>query len=148
MFGQPGHAYVYFIYGCHYCANVVCRPEGTGEAVLIRAIEPAFGEHLMKTNRRCAKLRELTNGPGKLCQAMDIDRSLDGADLCDVSGSLCIIQNPEHRKFMKTRKPVAVSPRIGLSQAQAPGHLLRFFLTGSASLSGRIRDNVHKQKTI
>ncbi|HVV70144.1 MAG TPA: DNA-3-methyladenine glycosylase, partial [Verrucomicrobiae bacterium] len=72
MFGPAGHAYVYFIYGAHYCINAVCQPEGSAEAVLIRAIEPAFGVNLMEERRRCSSPRDLTNGPAKLCEAMDI----------------------------------------------------------------------------
>src|SRR4051812_16941672 len=64
MFGPSGHAYVYFIYGCHFCVNAVCLPPGVGEAVLIRAIEPTFGESTMKTNRPVSKHADLTNGPG------------------------------------------------------------------------------------
>src|SRR6266849_8436459 len=83
MFGAPGHGYVYLIYGYHFCVNAVCRPAGVGEAVLVRAIEPLFGEELMRRERPNGKAQELTNGPAKLCQAMNIDRRLDGINLCD-----------------------------------------------------------------
>jgi len=80
MFGPPGHAYVYRIHNSH-CLNVVTRPEGVAEAVLIRAIEPAFGVELMLRRRRVEDVRLLSAGPGRLCQALDIDLSLNGHDL-------------------------------------------------------------------
>ena len=66
MFGPPGHSYVYFIYGAHYCVNAVCQPVGLAEAVLIRAIEPTLGIGLLQKNRPVLTQRELTNGPAKL----------------------------------------------------------------------------------
>src|SRR5882762_5210263 len=90
MFGAPGHGYVYLIYGYHFCVNAVCRPSGVAEAVLIRAIEPLFGEDSMRRQRRVGKPRDLTNGPAKLCEAMSIDRALDGIDLCDPKSPLFI----------------------------------------------------------
>ena len=133
MFGEPGHGYVYFIYGCHFCVNAVCRPAGIGEAVLIRAIEPVFGEHLLRKHRIAADPRHLSNGPGKLCQAMNIDRRLDGVDLCNPDSALFIAQNPRAADFMKARAPVMISSRIGLSEAISEP--LRFFLGGSSFIS-------------
>src|SRR6516225_5254593 len=69
MFGHPGHGYVYLIYGFHFCVNAVCRPAGTAEAVLIRAIEAAFDVPFMISHRGVREERQLTNGPAKLCQA-------------------------------------------------------------------------------
>jgi DNA-3-methyladenine glycosylase len=133
MFGPPGHAYVYFIYGNHYCVNVVCQPPGTAEAVLIRAIEPALGEDLMLKLRPVAVARDLTSGPGKLCLAMAIDRSLDGADLCDAASPLFVARNPAMQNFLRARGPVVTTTRIGLTKA---AHLpLRFYLGGSAYVS-------------
>ena len=80
MFGPPGHSYVYLIYGLHYCVNAVCHSEGVAEAVLIRAIEPAFGEDLMRAQRPAGKNINLTNGPAKSCKALAITRELDGVD--------------------------------------------------------------------
>ena len=80
MFGPAAHMYVYFTYGMHYCCNVVCGPEGTGAGTLIRAVEPVSGEDILFANREKSGI-ELTNGPAKLCQALAIDKSLNGHDL-------------------------------------------------------------------
>ena len=82
MFGPAGHAYVYFIYGFYNMLNLVTEIVDYPAAVLIRAVEPLEGVELMKTRRRSNSLRDLASGPGKLCQAFAIDRSLNGADLC------------------------------------------------------------------
>lgn len=83
MFGEPGHAYVYFIYGMYHCLNIVTERDGYPAAVLIRAGEPLEGEDIMWGLRKTARSRgELTSGPGKLCRAMSIDKTLNGADLC------------------------------------------------------------------
>jgi DNA-3-methyladenine glycosylase len=133
MFGPPGHAYVYFIYGCHFCVNAVCRPPGTGEAVLIRAIEPAFGRDFMRRRRSTHEARHLTSGPGKLCQALGIDRTLDGVDLCQTGSPLFIAQNPGVHEFRKRFGPLVTTKRIGITRA---AHLpLRFLLRHSASVS-------------
>jgi DNA-3-methyladenine glycosylase len=82
MFGDPGYAYVYLTYGMHHCLNFVTERKGFPAAVLIRALEPAEGIEIMKTRRKTEDLRNLTSGPAKLCQALGIDRTLNGADLC------------------------------------------------------------------
>jgi DNA-3-methyladenine glycosylase len=90
MFGYPGYAYVYFTYGMHHCLNFVTERKGFPAAVLIRALEPVDGIEMMKKRRRIVEnppkggddLKNLTNGPAKLCQALGIDRTLNGADLC------------------------------------------------------------------
>jgi DNA-3-methyladenine glycosylase len=113
-FGPPGHLYVYFSYGMHWCGNVVCGPEpGTGMAVLIRAAEPILGLDAMRHARpRALRDRDLASGPGKLCQAMGIDRSHDGTDLVLPQATFAIMTDgtppPAH--------PV-VGPRIGISKA-------------------------------
>ena len=78
MFGPPGTSYVYLIYGIHYCFNAVCQPQGVGEAVLVRALQPLEGIAYMQHNRRSGTKQELTNGPGKLTQALGIDLDQDG----------------------------------------------------------------------
>lgn len=83
MFGPPGHAYVYRIYGLHWCLNFVCGQEGEGSAVLIRAIEPMLGLAKMSERRRISNLQLLCSGPGRLTQALNIDRGCDGKVLSD-----------------------------------------------------------------
>ena len=83
MFGPPGYAYVYFIYGMHYAVNVVCMPDGIAEAVLVRAGEIVEGRALAYTRRPTARTdAELARGPGRLATALGLTRALDGADLC------------------------------------------------------------------
>ncbi len=82
MFGPPGHAYVYLIYGVHHCLNVVTEEVGHPAAVLIRALEPEEGIEIQRQHRSNRPFKALTNGPGKLCQALDIDLRFDGIDLC------------------------------------------------------------------
>lgn len=137
MFGPPGVAYVYFIYGNHYCVNAVCRPAGQAEAVLIRAIEAEFGEDVMRRDRPAITTVSLTNGPGKLCSAMGINRELDGVNLCDKGAELIIAANPNLKRFLKQRGPVVTTTRIGITKA-ADLHL-RFYLGGSGFISRRER---------
>jgi DNA-3-methyladenine glycosylase len=134
MFGPPGHGYVYFIYGCHFCVNAVCQAQGIGEAVLIRAVEPLFGAELMRSYRPVQPDKNLTNGPSKLCKALLIDRTLDGVDLCDSNSPLFIAENPGVPLFRKQRGPLITTKRIGITRAaQLP---LRFYLERSSSVSG------------
>lgn len=109
MFGPPGHAYVYFSYGMHHLLNFVTEPEGTPGAVLIRALEPVFGLEFMRGNRPGVPERQLTNGPGKLTQAMSIDISENGATLYE--GALTV-RDPGAGK----REAVVSSARIGISK--------------------------------
>lgn len=134
MFGPPGHAYVYFIYGCHFCVNAVCRPAGVGEAVLIRALEATIDVgRFMARRRKVPSSRELTSGPAKLCQAMAIGRSLNGADLCRRDSRLFVAENAAVAAFLRQSGPIITSPRIGLTRAA--GLPLRFYLAGSPFLS-------------
>ena len=94
MYGPPGRAYVYFIYGNHFCVNAVCRGAGKAEAVLIRAVEARLGLEILRANRPGRADLELTNGPGKLCAALAIRRELDGADLCDAGSPLFLARHP------------------------------------------------------
>lgn len=135
MFGPPGHAYVYFIYGFHYCVNAVCCPAGIAEAVLIRALEPEFGTRFM-LRRRKVKPEHLTNGPAKLCEAMNINRKQDGADLCVPGSPLIIAENPDVAEFRDRKGPVVTTTRIGITRAAALP--LRFYLGGSEFVSKRV----------
>lgn len=110
MFGEPGHLYVYFTYGMHYCCNVVVGPNGHGAAVLIRALEPLAGADTMEANRGRGGV-ELTNGPAKLCQALDIDKSLNGHDLR--TGPVKITAQPEINS-----KNIIQTTRIGISEGK------------------------------
>lgn len=134
MFGPPGHAYVYFIYGRHYCVNAVCRPAGRGEAVLIRAVHPVLGLEQMLAARRANGKWEVTNGPAKLCEALQIDRALDGANLCD-SFSPMYIAHPPKKQNAPASGQVVTRTRIGISKARDLP--LRFYLAGSPYVSRR-----------
>jgi DNA-3-methyladenine glycosylase len=105
MFGEPGHAYVYFIYGMYHCLNLVTERDGYPAAVLIRAGEPLEGEALMaKLRKKAGPARELTSGPGKLCMALAIDRALNGADLC-LEGPLHVENGtPESHEVVSCRR--------------------------------------------
>lgn len=111
MFGPPGHLYVYFTYGMHYCCNVVVGPEGHGSAVLIRAVEPLEGTEIMTVNRKGRDGVDLTNGPAKLCQAYGIDKSWNGHDLT---------QEPLRLELHEPLKPedIVQTTRIGITQAR------------------------------
>lgn len=129
MFGPPGHLYVYFTYGMHWCANTVCGDEGTGVGVLLRAVEPLTGLECMRARRPRAKNdRELCSGPARLCQAFDITRAEDGADL--VAGPYRIASDD----MLPPADPV-VAPRVGISRAiDAPW---RWYLRSNAYVSRR-----------
>jgi DNA-3-methyladenine glycosylase len=135
MYGPPGRAYVYFIYGNHWCFNAVCRPAGMAEAVLVRALEPVVGLEWMRKNRRVVNDVELTNGPGKFCAALKIDRSLDAVNLCDRESPIFIAENPERKRLLKVLGPIATTTRIGITRAA--DWPLRFFLGGSRYVSRR-----------
>jgi DNA-3-methyladenine glycosylase len=118
MFGQAGHAYVYLTYGMHHCLNLVTERKGYPAAVLIRALEPADGVECMIKRRRRRKLTDLTSGPAKLCQALGIDREMNGADLCGHSIYVLDRGEPVGR--------VGRSSRIGISEGREK--TWRFFL--------------------
>lgn len=135
MYGNGGTAYVYFTYGMHYCLNVVARRRNEPEAVLIRAVEPTHGIERMFVNRRAAKRKhDLCSGPAKLCQAMEIDRALDGADL--TSSEAIFIERLRQRAMAKTG--ITVGPRVGVGYAQEWAHKpLRFYIAGHGYQSRR-----------
>ncbi|NLE43798.1 MAG: DNA-3-methyladenine glycosylase [Chloroflexi bacterium] len=135
MFGPPGHAYVYFIYGMHHCLNIVTELDGQAAAVLIRALEPVEGLGAMRAHRGGVSDRRLTTGPGCLCQALAIDRSLDGVDLCAPGAALFIEIAPRIPD-----SEVAVSPRIGIrGDTAALSAPWRMYLRGSEYVSHRSR---------
>lgn len=119
MFGPPGHAYVYLIYGMHHCMNVVTGPEGHAAAVLLRGVEPVAG------------VQGNTRGPGLLCRAMDIDRSLNGCDLTSDDFHIAAPEVPETFEIISR-------PRIGVDYAgEWAGELLRFYIAGNPYISRR-----------
>lgn len=134
LFGPPGHAYVYFIYGNHYCLNVSCEPEGRAGCVLFRALEPVSGLASMADLRRIhiasdKDLPKLTSGPGRLSEAFGITRSRDnGCDLTSPTSSLWIGDDG----FRPGR--ILVTPRIGITKAADES--LRYLIAGNRFVSG------------
>jgi DNA-3-methyladenine glycosylase len=120
MFGEAGLAYVYFTYGMHYCFNVVTGEVGKGSAVLIRSLEPIDGIDLMKKFRQKDDVHILTNGPAKLCQALKIDKKLNGVDL-KTSNEIFIAEPDKNEKF-----EVVITKRIGIEKSK--DLLLRFYI--------------------
>jgi DNA-3-methyladenine glycosylase len=123
IFGPPGHAYVYFIYGMYECLNFVAEPEGMAGCVLIRALEPLAGVSIMRRRRPAvSRSEDLASGPGKLTLAMGITRKLNGADL--IEGPLQVRRPREEAQF-----EIEVTPRIGIRHcADWP---LRFVIAGN-----------------
>jgi DNA-3-methyladenine glycosylase len=136
LFGPPGHAYVYFIYGVHYCLNISCLPEGDAGGVLIRALEPVSGIREMAEARGLADLdlmatrdlRKLASGPGKLCEALGITRPRDnGKDMLLPTSDLQVMSDGFRVE------EVAVTQRIGITKsAEMP---LRYVIAGNTFLS-------------
>jgi DNA-3-methyladenine glycosylase len=127
LFGCRGHAYVYLAYGVSYMLNVSSEVAGVGAGVLVRALEPLEGIAAMRRNRRVQNLRDLARGPGRLAAALDIDRRLDGVDLCQV-GALWIARDG------REAPEIGTSTRVGLSREA--GRLLRFYARGDRFVSG------------
>ena len=133
MFGPAGHLYVYVSYGMHHCCNVVCGPEGFGSGCLVRAVEPLEGVEVMRELREAGrarkhplKLRDLTNGPGKVCAALGIDKGLYGHDL--TVEPLLLDFAP-----LLPEETIGRSPRVGISKnIDAPK---RFFIEGNEFVS-------------
>ncbi len=128
IFGPPGHAYVYFIYGMYECLNLVTEPDGRAGCVLIRALEPVAGIERMKERRPRAKsVEDLASGPGKLTLAMGITRAHNGRDV--TRGDLVVRRPEAPRKFR-----IRTTPRIGIRHgAELP---LRFLIEGNGFVSG------------
>lgn len=132
MFGPPGFAYVYFTYGMHWMLNVVTGEEGVANAVLIRALEPVDGVPLMRQHRAGRPYAELTNGPAKLAQALAIDKTQNGTNLCDPDGVIWIESGPTIAKSQ-----IGVGPRIGLGKTPEPWLSMpwRYWLKDNAFVS-------------
>lgn len=134
IFGPPGHAYVYFIYGNHYCLNVSCEPEGKAGCVLFRALEPLSGIEIMAKNRKVEikgprDLTKLTSGPGRLCEAFAITRTRDNDRDLTSSASGLWIADDGYRP-----RTIVQTPRIGITKAaEMP---LRYFLKNNPFVSG------------
>lgn len=129
IFGPPGHAYVYFIYGMYECLNIVAEPEGQAGCVLIRALEPVDGIAAMRKRRPTAgRDEDLANGPGKLTRALGITLRDNG---CDVTRGPVLVGSPEREEPFE----IGVSARIGITKsADLP---LRFFVKGNVFVSRR-----------
>ncbi|MEX2043619.1 MAG: DNA-3-methyladenine glycosylase [Patescibacteria group bacterium] len=137
MFGEPGHAYIYFTYGMHYCMNCVTEPKGSGTGVLVRASEPVEGIAAMRRNRRRRSVHlkalpdhGLTNGPAKLCQALGLDKRLNREDL--LGDTLWVENAPD----IPSRK-VGKSSRVGIRRGRE--HHWRFYLEDSPFVSAHPR---------
>jgi DNA-3-methyladenine glycosylase len=149
MFGPPGHAYVYFTYGMHFCVNLVCLGDGSASAVLLRAGRVIEGEELARARRTkgaaTVPFRDLARGPARLCQAPDIDRTQDGADVC-VAESALRMRWPDARTMDRSAETrVASGPRVGVSSAaEIPW---RFWIEGEPTVSP-YRPAVPKRKLV
>jgi len=130
MFGPPGHAYVYLIYGIHWMFNITAHPRGVAGAVLIRALEPLEGLPIMRHNRTGITRPQLTNGPAKLAQALAIDDSLNGLDLC-TGDQLYLIKG-----VVETNERIISGPRLRVpGDESARNRPWRFWIAGNAHVS-------------
>ncbi len=127
LFLRRGHAYVYFVYGCWFALNVSAEDPGVGAGVLLRALEPTHGIAQMQRRRGTLRFTDLARGPGRLAMAMDIDRRLDGADLC-AAGPLWL------GSALQADAAIGVSVRIGISREV--DRKLRYFERDNAHVSG------------
>lgn len=137
MFGPPGHAYVYLVYGMHLCLNVVAETDGVAGAVLIRAVRPLVGLDLMRARRGRPRdaVALLAAGPARVCQALAVDRTLDGHDL--TRGHALWLEDPGQAAREGPALDVEVGPRVGVAYARDgwAEQAWRFGLRGDASLS-------------
>jgi DNA-3-methyladenine glycosylase len=133
MYGPPGHAYVYLIYGMYHCLNLVTGSEGEPAAVLIRGLEPLEGLETMGKLRSRTEPRALASGPGRLCQALDIDRTFNGADLCASHAQLFL-----EKSVPVPDTAVACGPRVGVTgDAKAISVPWRLYVQDSRFVSRR-----------
>ena len=129
MFGPPGHLYVYFSYGVHWCANAVCGWDGIAHAVLFRALAPVTGIEQMWARRSGARrAQDLCSGPGKLCQALDVGREHDGTDLVTGEGGVIVATDGRRPPARPGR-----GPRVGISVGTA--HRWRWWVAGDDNVS-------------
>lgn len=127
MFEEGGISYVYFIYGCYFCFNIVSGEKDSGEAVLIRALEPIAGTEIIYNFRNTKRIMDLTNGPGKLCQALNIDKSCNGINL--ITSDELFISEPEQKEDFE----IITTTRIGITKSiDLP---LRFYIKGNEFVS-------------
>jgi DNA-3-methyladenine glycosylase len=150
MFGPPGFMYVYFTYGMHFCANLVCQPAGQAEAVLLRAGEvvagsetaarrrarengKALSDPAIARNGRTPRAVDLARGPARLCQALGIDRRLDGADVCEPGSPLGIGPARSTDSGPAGSAVISTGPRVGISQAT--DRPWRYWLAGDGHVS-------------
>ena len=130
MFGPPGHLYVYFVYGMHWCANVVCEPDGVAAAVLLRAGEVVAGQELARQRRPAARsLAELARGPAKLAGVLGLSGADTGADLCQPGAGIAV-----HAGTPVPAAEVSHVPRVGV--AAAGERPWRFWVAGDRTVSG------------
>lgn len=133
MFGPPGTAYIYLIYGMHYCFNVVTEAPGIGAAVLVRALEPVEGIQLMRERRKVDALTQLCSGPAKLVQALGIRPEENGTSLA--SGPIKLLERPAVGARRQSRRSIVTCERVGITQAaDLP---LRFYELGNIHVSKR-----------
>ena len=141
MFGPPGHAYVYQIYGLHFCVNLVCRPAGTAEAVLLRAGQVVAGTDVAWTRRPAARSEDhLARGPALLCQVLAIDRRFDGTDVC-AQDSPVRMRGPRPGDAPAPR--IRTGPRVGVTQAA--DYPWRFWIDGDPTVSAYRRAGPRKR---
>ena len=132
MFGPAGHAYIYLIYGMHYCVNAVSGQEGRGEAVLIRALEPIQGISIMQKRRQTEKLAQLCNGPAKLTQALALTMPMNGVPLFKASLQIWSADSLPSAPVLETLEIVETT-RVGISKAKELP--LRFYIRGNRYIS-------------
>lgn len=139
MFGPPGHLYVYFTYGMHFCCNIVCGPEGRGDAILIRAVVPLEGIEDMMRHRYGSpvhdkkKIANIANGPAKLCKAFSITTDDNGTDL--MGDDIWLETGPD-----LSADRIASTSRIGISRGKE--HLWRYYIKDCAEIATQVEDRI------